>query len=65
MEKDYNIRQAAELLGIKVRTVRQWIADGKIRAKKYSFSRRWFISADEIMRVKGEQTDGKESGGCA
>lgn len=54
MEKCYNIRQASELLGIKVRTVRQWIADNKIKATKHTVSNRWFVSEAEIQRIKGE-----------
>lgn len=52
-EKRYNIRQAADILGIKVRTVREWIKLGKLNAEKYGCSNRWFISEDEINRVKG------------
>ncbi len=46
-----NIRQASKLLGIKVRTVRQWIHDGKIKAGKYDVSNRWFIEESEIERI--------------
>ena len=51
--KRYNIRQAADILGIKVRTVREWIKLGKLNAEKYECSNRWFISEEEINRVKG------------
>lgn len=54
MEKRYSIRQASELLGIKVRTVREWIRLGKIKATKYEVSNRWFISESEIKRLRGE-----------
>lgn len=54
MEKQYNIRQASELLGIKVRTVREWIRNGKLKADKYECSNRWFVSEGEIKRIKGE-----------
>ena len=54
IEKRYNIRQAADLLGIKVRTVREWIRLGKIKAEKYECSNRWFISETELIRVRGE-----------
>ena len=53
MDKRYSIRQASELLGIKVRTVREWIRLGKIKAEKYEVSNRWFISESEILRVRG------------
>lgn len=51
-EKNYNIVKTAELLGIKVRTVRQWIRDGKLKAVKYDVSNRWFIPESEIRRLK-------------
>ena len=53
MEKYYNIRQASNLLGIKVRTVREWIRNGKLKAIKYGESNRWFISEEEIKRITG------------
>ena len=51
--KHYNIRQASMLLGIKVRTVREWIRSGKIQAIKYPVSARWFIPESEITRLTG------------
>lgn len=54
MEKNYSIKQASDLLGIKIRTVRQWIRDGKIKGKKYPKSPRWFIAESEIKRVRGD-----------
>lgn len=53
MEEMYNIVQASRLLGIKVRTVRDWISKGKLRAQKYECSNRWYISESEINRVRG------------
>lgn len=50
--RHYNIRQASELLGIKVRTVREWIRLGKLKAQKYPVSNRWFITEDEIKRLQ-------------
>lgn len=47
----YNVRQAANLLGIKVRTVREWIRKGKIKAGKYDVSNRWYIPDSEIERI--------------
>lgn len=54
LEKRYNIREAADILGIKVRTVREWIKLKKIHAEKYECSNRWFITESEINRVRGE-----------
>ncbi len=48
----YSVRQTSELLGIKVRTVREWIKTGKLKAVKYDVSNRWFISDEEIKRVQ-------------
>ena len=58
-EKNYNIVRTAELLGIKVRTVRQWIRDGKLKAVKYDVSNRWFIPESEIERLRNGQKSGK------
>ena len=52
MDRFYSIRQASNLLGIKVRTVREWIRRGKLKAVKYGVSNRWFISEDEIRRIQ-------------
>lgn len=53
MEKHFGLRQASELLGIKVRTVREWIRLGKIKASKYPDSNRWYITESEIKRITG------------
>ena len=61
IEKFYSTSDAAMLLRLTVRTVRQYIRDGIISAKKYktlkngkSTSKRWFIAESEIKRVRGE-----------
>ena len=54
IEKNYSIKQASTVLGVKVRTVREWIRTGKIKAKKYDISNRWFIPESEIIRLMGE-----------
>lgn len=54
MENMYNINQTSNLLGIKIRTVREWIRKGKLKAIKYEESNRWYIPESEIRRVKGE-----------
>ena len=58
MEKNYSLRQASEVLGIRVRTVREWIRQGKLKAQKYPISNRWFITEDEIKRVTGNADEG-------
>ena len=52
-ENRYSLRQASNLLGVKVRTLREWIRNGKIEAQKYEVSNRWFISQSEIDRIVG------------
>lgn len=55
MEKGYNLIETAELLGIKVRTVRKWVADGKIKARKIEGTNRWIVMESEIRRLRGEE----------
>lgn len=52
MEKVYNVIDTAELLGVKARTVRAWIHNGTIIARKLAGSRRWIISEAEIKRMR-------------
>lgn len=52
MEKYYNIRETAQLLGMTVRTVRQWVHDGKIKAVQYARRGKWYISESEINRIR-------------
>ena len=44
------IRQAAKVLGLKVRTIRGWCITGKIRAERVG--KYWYISEDEIYSVR-------------
>ena len=53
MEKGYSLIETAEFLGIKVRTARQWVHDGKIQATKIPNSRRWIVMESEIKRLQG------------
>lgn len=48
------LSKAAQVLGIKVRTARQWIRDGKLKAIKYPNCNRWFIEKSEIERICGK-----------
>ena len=54
MNRFYTIREASTALGVKVRTIRDWIVKGKIKAAKFPVSRRWVIPESEIKRIKGE-----------
>ena len=56
--KMYNTFETAKILGMKTRTIRAWIHDGKIKAIKYPKSKQWYVSSSEIERiVKGESVD--------
>lgn len=57
MEKYYNLNQTAELLGIKVRTVREWVRKGQIKANKLTGTRRWAVSETEIVRLQNGNED--------
>jgi excisionase family DNA binding protein len=50
--KKYSLNDASEILGIKVRTLRQWVHDGKVNAIKYSRGSRVYITAEELERVR-------------
>lgn len=50
MDKVYKLSDAAVLLGIKPRTLRQWIKDKKIRAFKYPNAKNWYISSEDIAK---------------
>ena len=52
MEQYYDIRAAAQLLGMTVRTVRQWVHDGKIKAVQYVRRGKWYIPETEKNRVR-------------
>lgn len=54
IEKEYSIIEAAKILGIKARTVREWIRNGKIKAHKNT-SGKWVIMENEIGRIIEEK----------
>ena len=55
IEKGFNLIEAADLLGIKVRTARQWAQTGKMKANKIPGSERWIVMESEIKRLQGVQ----------
>lgn len=61
MDKYYKLLEAANLLGIKVRTAREWVKNGKLKAVKYPTSNMWFVPQSEITRIRGEVVDGNEN----
>lgn len=55
--KDYTIREAAKILNMKVRTVRDWLKKGKIKAEKKTNDWYWMIPEVEIERLRNGNTD--------
>ena len=55
MEKGYSINQAAKMIGIKARTIREWIRIGRLYAIKLAGSGRWLIPESEINRIREER----------
>jgi len=51
--KHYTLREAAIALGIRVRTAREWIKSGKIKAVKAENGWYWKIPESEIERLSG------------
>lgn len=54
IEMEYGITEAAVRLGMKARTVREWIRNGKIKAHKNT-SGKWVIMENEIERIIKEK----------
>lgn len=54
IEMEYGITEAAVRLGMKARTVREWIRSGKIKAHKNA-SGKWMITDAEIERILEEK----------
>ena len=52
MEQGYTLLEVADLLGLKVRTIRQWVHDGKIRAVKPKGAKQWIVFESEIRRLQ-------------
>lgn len=48
---NYTVDEAAQILKLKVRTVREMIHDGRIRAFKYPRGKAWMIPEAEIKRL--------------
>lgn len=52
MEKGYNLNEVANLLGVRVRTVRLWVKKGKIKANKIPGTNRWVVLESEVKRLQ-------------
>lgn len=55
MSKMCSLRKIADILGIKIRTAREWVHTGKMNAIKYPGSQRWYVPESEIRRLRGEE----------
>ena len=55
----YSLLEAAKVLGMKARTVRNWVHVGKIKAIKDPGSTVWRIPEEEIIRIQeGQNVEG-------
>lgn len=57
MENGYNLQQVANALGMKVRTMRQWVHDGKLKATKIPGTKRWIVLESEVRRLQNQHAD--------
>ena len=60
MERGYNAIDAARLLGITYRTMRKYLGNGTVKAKKIPGTRRWIIMESEIKRLQGDERSENE-----
>lgn len=60
MERGYNAIDAARLLGITYRTMRKYLSNGTVKAKKIPGTRRWIIMESEIKRLQGAERSENE-----
>lgn len=54
MEKFYTLKETAEILNVKLRTIRLWVEKKKINIKKYPGSKFCYVSEKEIERIQGD-----------
>lgn len=57
MEKYYSLIETAEILGVKVRTVREWTKTGFLIAHRYEGKKKWYVSQSEIDRLQSKMTE--------
>ena len=58
----YTLQEAADELGIQVRTARSWLKKGKLKAEHIDNDRRWFVRWEDVLKLKIE---GKKNGNKA
>lgn len=61
MEKTYNISEAAEMIGVSVKTLQRWDREGKLVASRTPSNRRYYteIQLREILDVEVKKMRGK------
>ena len=57
MEKYYSLNETAEILGVKIRTLRKWLKDGFLMAHRYEGKKKWYVSQSEIDRLQNKMTE--------
>lgn len=57
MEKYYSLNETADILGVKVRTLREWLKDGSLKAQKYDGKKKWYVSQSEVERLQSKMTE--------
>ncbi len=56
MNNGYRIGEAADLLGVRVETVRRWEREGKVKAVRTAGGQR-LIPAEEVARLRAERRE--------
>lgn len=51
MNGTYNVKEAAELLHVRIETVRKYLRDGQIKGFKVKGSKKWLIPTAEIKKL--------------
>lgn len=56
----YTLQEAANEIGIQIRTAREWLKKGKLKAEQDEYNHRWRVSEEEVRRLRLEK-DGNEN----
>lgn len=57
MEKYYDLAETAEILGVSVRTLRDWQRKDKLKVQRYYGGNKWYVSQKEIERLQANMID--------
>lgn len=57
MEKYYDLAETAEILGVSVRTLRDWKRQDKLKVQRYYGGNKWYVSQKEIDRLQANMID--------